>query len=264
MISIRQNIWIGDGRDPGMAEKLKGIIRQALMAFHLEVTRTNTPPAVYFQIDREFRDLYATALEKTQLSASDNTLRRQRNYSLMQLLKASPAIANEGEVAECGCWRGSSAYQIAYRLKTAGFRNKFFIFDSFEGLSDFQKEDLANNAIADPAARKKEFACPLDIVMDNLKEFDFIEYKKGWIPARFNETAGLKFSFIHIDVDLYQPIRDSLEFFYPRMVKGGIIVFDDYGYLSFPGAKKAVDEFLKGKSDFFLPMPYGGAFIIKK
>src|SRR5688572_31529904 len=42
------------------------------------------------------------------------------------------------------------------------------------------------------------------------------------------------------DVDVYQPTRDSLEYFYPRLVTGGILVCDDYGW---PGARKAVDDF---------------------
>ncbi|HXX56061.1 MAG TPA: TylF/MycF/NovP-related O-methyltransferase, partial [Methanoregula sp.] len=113
-------------------------------------------------------------------------------------------------------------------------------------------------------AARKHFECPLDCVRDNLREFGFIELKKGWIPERFGEISSERFSFVHIDVDLYQPIRDSLEFFYPRMIPGGIIVLDDYGYLGFPGAKKATDEFIKNRPDFFLDLPSGSAFIIKK
>ena len=111
---------------------------------------------------------------------------------------------------------------------------------------------------------RKQFACALNIVKDNLKEFKFIRYYKGWIPGRFNEVEGLKFSFVHIDVDLYQPIRDSFEFFYPRLAPKGIMVFDDYGCIQFPGAKKAVDECISNvKNIFFLPLPSGQAFLIK-
>ena len=72
-----------------------------------------------------------------------------------------------------------------------------------------------------------------------------------------------KFIFVHIDVDLYQPIKDALEFFYSRTLESGIIVLDDYGAIDFPGAKKAVDEFLQNKKDFFLPLPSGQAFLVK-
>lgn len=68
---------------------------------------------------------------------------------------------------------------------------------------------------------------------------------------------------MYIDVDLYQPILDSLKFFYKRMIPGGIMVFDDYGFTFFPGAKKAVDEFMSDKDDFFIALPSGQAFLIK-
>ena len=64
---------------------------------------------------------------------------------------------------------------------------------------------------------------------------------------------------MHINVDLYEPTKDSLDFFYPRLVKNGVIICNDYGSCKFPGAKKAVDEFLEennykypgGRNNFF-------------
>ena len=221
------------------------------------------PPIVFFDVDKEFHDLYVLAQKKTQMSSTDNLLRRQRHYTLTQLLKRSLSFCDKASVVECGCWRGLSSYQIAYHLKSSGFENKFFIFDSFSGLSAFEHTDKGNNEIKDEEKRRREFACPEEEVRENLKEFDFIEYKKGWIPERFKDVDKFIFSFVHIDVDLYQPIKDALTFFYPRMIKGGIIVLDDYGYLTFPGAKKAVDEFMKGRRDFFLHLPSSSAFIIK-
>lgn len=239
-----------------MRNKIKKIISK--------LTRKGSgKPVVFFEVDKDFHDVYALAHKRTNMSSSDNTLRRQRHYALMQLLKQILPIVNKGHVAECGCWQGLSAYQIAYQLKYNNFRNRFFIFDSFAGLSEFNDEDLKGNVVKDHNKRRKEFSASLKDVQANLCEFDFIEFKKGWIPERFDEVSGLDFSFVHIDVDLYQPIKDSLEFFYPRMIKGGVVVFDDYGYLSFPGAKTAVDEFMQGKNDFFLHLAAGSAFIIK-
>ena len=78
----------------------------------------------------------------------------------------------------------------------------------------------------------------LETVQTNLKQFGFIRYYKGWIPDRLDEVKERTFSFVHIDVDLYQPTFDSFKFFYPRLLKNGIMVFDDYGCMRFPGAKK--------------------------
>lgn len=241
-------------------------IHKLFNKFNLKISRLDSGnnPYVYFEIDSDFLDLYNKAQKKTDMAWSDNLYRRQRHYILTQLLKLTIPIINSGHVVECGCWRGLSSYQISYHLLNGDFRNTFFIFDSFEGLSTFEKEDRSTgmNYKIDQEQRK-QYACSLESVQNNLKEFSFIDLKKGWIPERFNEVEKLVFSFVHIDVDLYQPIRDSLQFFYPRMVKNGIIVLDDYGYMQFPGAKLAVDEFLEYKTDFFLHLPSGGAFIIK-
>jgi hypothetical protein len=86
----------------------------------------------------------------------------------------------------------------------------------------------------------------------------------GWIPERFNEAAACRFCFVHIDVDLYQPTRDSLEFFYPRMSPGGMIVCDDYGYVNCPGAKQACDELAADWPERWLHLPTGQGLLIKQ
>jgi O-methyltransferase len=248
-----------------MQKAIEHSVEKFFSYFNLKICRISTGkvPIVFYQVDPDFNPLYDLAQQKTQMTATDNTLRRERHYTLTKLLRQTKPFINQGNVAECGCWRGLSSYQIATNLMEMNFRQRYYIFDSFEGLSKFDAEDGKQTLAVDEEGRRKEFAYADDLVKDNLKEFDFIDYKKGWIPERFSEVTDMKFSFVHIDVDLYQPIKDSLEFFYPRLVPGGIIVLDDYGYLNFPGAKNAVDEFLVGKPVFFLPIPSGSAFIMK-
>ena len=100
------------------------------------------------------------------------------------------------------------------------------------------------------------------IVSSALQGFDARLYK-GWIPERFIDVSDRCFCFVHIDVDLYKPTLDSLQFFYPRMVRGGVIVCDDYGFVTCPGARQAFDEFLIGKMERVVEAPTGQAFIVK-
>lgn len=218
---------------------------------------------VEFEVDKYFHERYDLAQKKTQMNQSDNPLRRQRHYTLVQLLKNSLQL--NGDIVECGTWRGLSAYQIADVVKKNGVPKEFHLFDSFEGLSKIEKIDDVNKNELENERLRKEFAYGLDLVKNNLKEFKFISYNKGWIPERFNNVSNSKFCFVHIDVDLYSPIRDSIDFFYPRLVSGGIMVFDDYGYSAqFPGAKKAVDEsIITFKPRNFVALPSGQAFFIK-
>jgi O-methyltransferase len=219
-------------------------------------------PQTIFEVDDEFHNLYEKAQKETQMENTDNSLRRQRHYVLNGLLKY--VDFENGDVCELGCRRGLSAYQIAYHMQKSGNLNKFHIFDSFEGLSEFSQYDKIDDFPQNDEKVRKHFACPEEETRNNLKDFDFIKYYKGWIPDRFDEVKNATFSFVHIDVDLYQPILDSIEFFYPRLQKKGIMVFDDYGCMAFPGAKKAIDEYLQScKGAFFISLPSGEAFLIK-
>jgi len=252
---------------------MKRIIQTILALFNYELRRCcsvdlsywptgSKIPTVFYEIDQDFHRLYDLAQVNTQMTRSDNAFRRMRHYMLNCVLKTIDF--KEGDVCEAGCFRGLSAFQIAHYLKHRKEKVIFHIFDSFEGLSGLQEADMARDRNQNIVELRKQFACPMETVIENLKEFEFIKYYKGWIPDRFNEVADRRFSFVHIDVDLYQPIHDSIEFFYPRLLKNGIILFDDYGYTQFPGAKKAVDEFRDFlKDDLFLPLVTGQAVIVK-
>ena len=81
----------------------------------------------------------------------------------------------------------------------------------------------------------------IDINNIYLKEGDINET----VPDFVSKYKEIRIALLHIDVDLYQPTKTCLENFYPHIVKGGIIILDDYG--AFPGANKAIEEFFKEK-----------------
>lgn len=177
----------------------------------------------------EFNELFKTACEKTGSDIYEP--HKMRCYNTLQFLKSAP----EGEIAEVGTYKGTLAYLMRNAVK-----KPIHVFDSFEGLSGRWPQDSIK--WGDVGTEKGGIACSLEQVKENLKDFPDIKYYKGWVPERFNEIKNLKFSFVYIDVDVYQPTKDSFDFFYPKMVKGGIIMCDDYGFNAWPGAKKAVEE----------------------
>lgn len=210
-------------------------------------------------------EVYADALSKTDSINYDNFSKRIRHYTIYQLINSIlKKDKGNSSIAECGCWLGQSSYIIAKAIKNNGFKNMFYIFDSFEGLSSYSIYDKKEDKSDVIEKTRKFFAFDFHLVKNNLKEFDFINYLKGWIPSRFNELSEKNFCFVNIDVDLYEPIRDSLEFFFPRLVAGGCIFLDDYGFNQFPGASKAIDDFIKlNKPSYFVAIPTGGAYLIK-
>lgn len=177
-----------------------------------------------------------------------------RKYTVGQFLKLIKNVP--GDIAECGVYKGATAWFICAFIREHGLNKALHVFDSFEGLSKPEKEDGAYWAAGDLATG--EAAC-----RNNLSPFDFVKYYKGWIPGRFAEVETTRFCFVHIDVDLYEPTFDSVSFFYERLNKGGIMICDDYGFDTCPGVKKAVDDFFAGKTETVIMLTTGQAFIIK-
>lgn len=168
--------------------------------------------------------------------------RRDRFRILVQQLERTLAL--DGRVAECGCFRGLSSYLLCSRLRRneAGFTGAGYeIYDSFEGLSEPAEQDKgAVDAQVIAANRRGQFSQPLEEVRRALSRwFPEIAYRPGWIPDGFRHDDA-RYRFVHIDVDLYQPTRASFEYFWPRLVPGGVMVCDDYNW---PGAKLAAEEF---------------------
>lgn len=190
-----------------------------------------------------FDELYLAGVLATRTSPVP-LRRRDRFFLLVQ--EFATTLELDGLVAECGCFRGLSSYLLCSRLKRrdthfdgTGYR----VFDSFRGLSEPQREDAIGDSDAagtHPAnVRAGRFAASLDEVQRSLAAFSGIQYFPGWIPQAFPQDTA-RYRFVHIDVDLYQPTRASLEYFWPRLVPKARMVCDDYNW---PGGKRAVDEF---------------------
>lgn len=74
--------------------------------------------------------------------------------------------------------------------------------------------------------------------------------------------ADRRFSLVHIDVDIYRPTLDALEFFWDRVTPGGMVVCDDYGFSTCPGATAAMDEFFDGRAPV-MQLPTGQGLVIR-
>lgn len=175
-----------------------------------------------------------------------------RKYFLRELLKLVLQIP--GGSAECGVFHGASSHLICNALQSTG--KPHHLFDSFEGLSDPRSEDGSH-------WQAGQFAVSEETVRQNLASFTNLHYHVGWIPQTFAAVQNETFCFVHLDVDLYQPTRDAAEFFYPRLQTGGILLCDDYGFSTCPGAQRAFDELAAAIPEPIVRVPTGQAFLIK-
>lgn len=166
------------------------------------------------------------------------------------------AMSCEGAFAECGVFKGASAYILAKELERYKSDRRLHLYDSFQGLSSPGSSDGTHWTKGDLSGR-------LDEVQSNLRDVAAqIVYHQGWIPDCFDENSEQMFSFVHIDVDLHQPTLDALQYFYPRMSPHGIIISDDYGFETCPGARKAFDDFFRDKKEMVVHLPTGQGVII--
>lgn len=144
-----------------------------------------------------------------------------------------------GNVAEAGVYAGGVMYLFASMLPEKVVHG----FDSWEGLPDLVDQDKMPDGKF--AGMKGQFKT--DMPSDFLQKFDNVVLHRGWFKDTLPEVSDERFCLVHIDCDVYTSAMDCLEFFTPRMVDGGYMVFDDYSFWGTPGVTAAVDEFFEGQ-----------------
>jgi O-methyltransferase len=200
----------------------------------------NVDPAIF--------ERYARALVLTGTSPIPFS-RYARHQNLLRLFALTEGVA--GDVVECGCARGLSAMELCLAIARGrpDWRGEgFHVFDSFEGLSEPQAEDLDVGGMNAAEAQRIQgmmhrgnMAFPLAQLREVfLPAYPDVTFHPGWIPASFEGLPERRYRFVHVDVDLYQPTLDAFGYFFPRLEPGGVVVTDDYNW---PGGRKAVDDF---------------------
>lgn len=187
-----------------------------------------------------------------------------------------------GDIVELGVFRGSSLMSFSnfVEIRNMGDRQKKIIgFDNFEGFKELDPKDGYADERVDKIVGGFNCSHFEEALKDAISIFDedrFIPYKprihlvKGdiekTVPQYVLENPGVRISLLHFDVDLYRPTLIALEHLWPLVVKGGVVIFDEYGIPPWEGEAKAVDEFFS-KQDIKLQRfdwtPNPGAFLIK-
>ncbi len=193
--------------------------------------------------NREFRKLMNDIIDITLVD-------RVRCFSIYQCLKQVDSLS--GDVAEVGVYKGGTGRMMAVVCASRG--KTVHLFDTFAGMPECDPvhDDYVKGYLGDTS---------LDLVRSNLRDCKNVELYPGLFPATSTPVHNTMFSFVHIDTDIYRSTMDCCEFFYPRMISGGILLFDDYGSAS--GVTKAVDEFFGSKNENPLYFGSGQAFVFK-
>lgn len=221
----------------------------------------------------DFYRLYRQCLERSRTPVAPATWYRRAQSALHLARYFLASLEVDGRRAECGVFRGFTALLMCRlaRDRDPSFRGDDLIFlDSFEGLSQPTAEDVVEVRDSGGGSQRVlthaagHFATPLEHVRHVLRKYPDARLLKGWIPGVFSDLPEGPWSFVHVDVDLYEPALASLEYFYPRMAKGGIMVNDDYGSASFPGSGKAWRRFCGAHGIPFATLDTGQAVLIRE
>ena len=169
------------------------------------------------------------------------------------------ALTLEGDLVECGTYKGRHSIAILNYIdwNTSRNKKKFYLFDTFEGLS---KKISDNDDIKSYEKSYEDY--DLETVQSTFSEYDGIEIIKGVVPYSLNQADITKVSFLHIDMNSAKPEVEALDYFLPLMVKGGAVVFDDYGQNGHEKQKRALYEYCKKHGKLIYTIPTGQGLII--
>lgn len=221
----------------------------------LEFDKIFIASEVPIYIEQIIQTLKAFGIGEEKISLSQTFIRHYARINFIKTLALKFAENGiKGAVAELGVFRGDTAKYINHIFK----ESEFFLLDTFEGFDE--RDCKAENQSSFSKANNNDFSLTsLDLVKSKMPYVEKCHFLKGYFP----ETAvgipqNTQFKFVNLDVDLYQPILSGLEFFYPRLSGGGVILIDDYFHPYYTGVKMAVDQWCVKAS--FRPMPIGDGF----
>lgn len=194
------------------------------------------------------KDADVLSVIRTARRGRESLLSGNEAFTVFSLARAQAGL--DGDMAEVGVYQGVSARLIS--LASGGI--PLHLFDTFDGLPDVDAAEYDR-------MRKGHYAASLPSVQDFMADRPRITFNKGMFPGTAGPVEDRRFSFVHLDVDLRSGTLACLEFFYPRMVPGGVILTHDYSYLD--GVRAAYAEFLADRPERPIELPSSQAMLVK-
>ncbi|WP_417469611.1 class I SAM-dependent methyltransferase [Maricaulis sp.] len=181
---------------------------------------------------------------------SHTMMGRKRLDSLHECLDIIRRNNVQGDLIECGVWRGGGCILMAGYLRTYGMAGrKIIVADSFEGLpTSTYEQDLKLNLDKN---RFPELAVSEEAVRDNFATYgllsDEVVFLKGWFSETLQHAPTTRLALLRLDGDLYESTMDTLTALYDKVVDGGVIIVDDYGAI--PACRLAVEDFFAARGE---------------
>lgn len=163
-----------------------------------------------------------------------------------------------GSIAEVGVFKG----EFACRLNKVFPDRILYLFDTFEG---FDKRDADTEKRHQYSSAEQDFSdTSVELVLAKMQTPEQCIVRRGFFPETARDLED-EFVFVSLDADLYDPIMAGLNYFYPRLVKGGYIFIHDYNNFEYRGARRAVKDFCSQNGLSIVPIAdVGGTAILTK
>lgn len=193
-----------------------------------------------------------TGVEEGKLTYIDALL--WRHWIVSYCVRHAFEFTNEDlDLVECGVGDGLTTFYTLRELRRLGGNAKMHLYDAWSPMRTEKPDvDKKNEVYSNSSIQR---------VKKNLSEFDNVIYHQGYIPESLylKPEPPEKISYLSIDLNSDIPTIASLEYFFPRLQRGGVVLFDDYGWSDFTPTKKAVDKFFVDKPGILFPLPTGQA-----
>ncbi len=159
----------------------------------------------------------------------------------------------EGDLVECGVWKGGNILVMIEVLQKYGVTKDIYIYDTFEGMSEATEADISKNgenamellAISD---KTEEIWCysPIEevkaVISQSKYPSEFLHFVKGKVEDTLLHTVPKQISLLRLDTDWYESTKAEMNILYPKLVQKGILISDDYGF--WQGCRQAIDEYI--------------------
>jgi O-methyltransferase len=199
----------------------------------------------------------------------------ERQWALISALRYLDRGNIPGDIVECGVWRGGNMMIAKHLSRYSHMKRAIYLYDTFSGMSEpttadssYQGEDAVElfEKFKKPTHTEWCYAS-LEEVRSNFESAGLLDeqirFIKGKVEDTLRDGANVpdRIALLRLDTDFYESTKSELETLYPRLVKGGVLIVDDYGY--WRGAKLAVDEYFEKNHILWLRIDRSARMTVK-
>ncbi|MCP4380698.1 MAG: methyltransferase [Hyphomicrobiales bacterium] len=227
---------------------------------------------------KRFRGIFGSVYANDNVILFDRTLGFRRDRELMQAFRheaksdqekslllrintlawaGQQALLTEGDFVECGVWRGFCSSVIARYLDFGTLDRKYYLYDTFQGIPEDQDGEGHNS----PLFREEGL---YESVVERFARYPNVRVIRGKVPDILHVEAPSRIAMLHIDMNSSAAEIAALDVLFDRVVSGGIIVFDDYGWRGYRAQQLAEDEWVGKRGQRILELPSGQGLLVKR